>query len=268
MKHFEKIHQHIDKTLEDRGLHKSLSDIFNKHRILSFKCWRIFSLFAFFPISLQSVDSVKFLTDSLIINSSHVPSLPEHLLLFFLSISAFLFPIALGAALLNEVLPLYKLSQKPFFKKHFEKYLRKSTTLASSCDLVNYKADMISQFSQDKELNLAMSSYYQYLLEFPFPTEIKKNIIAKRDKLLDIELDNNTYQKNFVNTVLRFISDFNYYSTCPIIIKNCYEKEIVDYTDTMLSKTDSQEEALHSELSQPLFNNTKEKQKKLFKDML
>lgn len=268
MKHFEKIHQHINNILEQRGLHKSLCDIFKKHRLISFKSWRIFSFVVLFPLCLYNAHCFSHIA-SVFSNGQEVSDISIQLINYMFGISAFLFPVGISTLLLTEYLPLYKLSQKSFFKKHLEKYFRKNTTIASSCDLVNYKEEFILKYSNDKELNLAMSSYYQYLLEFPFPLDTKKFLINKRDNLLNIELDPDLYQKQFVNTVIKFIEDFDKYSKSPIVLKNCYEKEVLDYTDNMLSAQNSQhkDDELYQEFC-AYMNNEKEKQKKSFKDML
>lgn len=264
MKHFDKIHQHIHTVLEERGLHKSLSDIFKKHRILSSRFW--FPISVCFYLLLHSFNFFSEFEQVFLQLAAPPSGSLEHFASLIISYIPVVFLSGLGTTLLAEYLPLYKLSQKKFFKKYFEKYFRKSTTIASSCDSVNYKEEMILKHAHDKELNLAMSSYYQYLLEFPFSIEAKKNIQIKRDKLLDIELDSEQYQKRFVKTVITFLQDFYYYSTCDIVVKNCYEKEVLDYTDSVLS-SEQPDNGLEKELAEHLSDHCTP-QKKSFKDML
>lgn len=265
MKKIEKINQHIEKILEERGLQTSLSDIFYKHRLLSFKFWRGFSFVTLFPFCIFTSTLFSNIFSSVSLGRE-LSGLAEHLLYFSFLSSGFFIPLVLSILILTQYLPLYKLSQKKFYKKYLEKYFRKSITIASSCDTLNYKEQIILKYSQDKELNLAMSAYYQYLLEFKFPLETTNSIIARKENLLKFDLQPEKYQKKFVDTFIQFIQDFNFYSTCSIVIKENYSKELLSYTESILSDTQTL-----STLEEKLLdgdNSDKEKNKKVFKNML
>lgn len=267
MRYYEKIHQHIGYNLEERGLDKSLSDMFQKHKLLSFKVWRFLSFVGLFPLCISNALSSKNIL-TVLMGNAPMPGFVSTLVYFSFAFISFLAPIVFSSILLTHYLPFYKLSQQRWFKKYFGKHLRKFPILASSCDSINYKQEFIIKYSQDKELNLCMSVYYNYLLEFKFSEETKKSLISKRDKLLDIDLNPIQYQKNFYSTVINFIEDFYHYSKSPIILKTVYEQELVDYTDHILDPSLQSAEDL-SDFEDYLEELTpQEKHKKKVKEML
>lgn len=265
MKDYEQIHQHIQYALEQREINPSLFQLFQKHKSLSFNFWKLVSFFVLLPYSISNIFSFKNILTTLAgenVNSSD----PMFVLLFYtFSIVAFTAPILISSILLTQYLPLYKLSQKKFFKKHLGKYLRKFPILASSCDTIHYKEDFLLDFSNDTEFNLSMSSYYQYLLQFPFSEDIKKSLAHKQEQLSHIELNPEKYQKNFVSIVTTFLSDFDFYSKSPVILKDSYQTKLYQHSSKIFCPDfmDDIEEDLdkHNE-------SEKDSKKKLFKEML
>lgn len=260
---YEKIHQHIQYALEEREIKPSLFRLFEKHKILSFKFWRLVSAIALLPYCISTIGSTKNIilqTFNNGVNSSDPILLT---FIFCFSIVSFFAPILISSIALTHYLPLYKLSQKKFFKKHFSKYLRKFPILASSCDTLNYKEDFLLNFSNDKNLNFSMSSYYQYLLQFPFSKEIKQSLAIKQKKLFDIDLNPEKYQKNFTSIVNTFLADFENYAKSPIILKFNYEEKLQDYEAKIFYS-----DYISDYLEEPKEDAQKDSKKKLFKEML
>lgn len=261
MKDYEPIHQHIKNVLEERGLDNSLSDLFQKHKLLSHKVWRLFSFVVLFPLCIENASACKVIITNLI-GSSTPSSLAFNTFLFFFSLCAFFAPIVLSTLLLTTFLPLYKLSKKSFFKKYLGKYLRKSPILASSCDTMHYKEEFILKYSQDVEFNLAMSSYYQYLLQFSLGKEVDNYLKNKINKLLDIEINSETYKKNFTSIVISFLQDFEHFSQSPTILKNLYQQKINNYSEHIFNPED------YDVNEDNYYDNPIEESKKKFKEML
>lgn len=263
MNDYNKIHQHIQLTLEERGFTKPLSDLFEQHKIISFKFWRLISFITLFPLCIQNAFSSKLIVLNLIGTSSGFSYAFLDFFIFSFGVASFFAPIVFSTFFLTAVLPLSKLSKQTFFKKHFGKYFRKFPIIASSCDTIHYKEDFIIQFSKDIELNLSMSSYYQYLLQFPFDSEIKRHINVKINKLLNIDINQEQYSKDFPSIVLSFINDFEYFSKSPILLKANYNQNLANYSTHIFSDKTMLDMETNSEIE-----NSEEIQKKKFKEML
>lgn len=260
MEKYNKIHQFIYKVLEEREIPFSFSSFFKNHQNLSFRFWKIVSFVLLFPISLSNAFTSQNIIDNVLIGSNNeIPSL--FLTLFHISFGLFAFflPIALASILLTHILPLYKLEKKSWFRRFFRPQFRKLTSFAASCDTVNYKIEHIMKFSKDQEFNLAMSSYYTYLLDFNFEQETNNSIKRKLLALTDFDLNPEKYLQNFHNIVFSFLNDVEYFSKHKNILSHVYNNKLEQKLFNILHQTEKKEE--------PIFEE-ENLQKNKFKDFL
>lgn len=263
MKANNKINQHTQLILEERGLSKSLYDLFQNHKTLSFLFWSVISFITLLPFSVQNAFSSKFIVLNLLGNKVE-PSIFLDSYIVCFTICSFFAPIFFSTLFLTSVLPLSKLSKNKYFKKYLGKYFTKFPILVSSCDTIHYQEEFLLQFSNDIDLNLSMSSYYKYLLQFPFESEIKKTISFKINNLLNIDIKPEEYLKDFPSIVLSFIHDFEHFSKSHLLIKENYNQKLDKYfTNIFLdnSTVNNQDTTLHETLEEDI-------SKKKFKEML
>lgn len=245
MEKYNKIHQFIYNTLEEREIHFSFSSLLKQHQNLSFKFWKIISLVLLFPISISNAFTSQNIIDNILVGSNNqIPSFLLTLFHFSFGLFSFLAPIVLSSILLTHLLPLYKLEKQSWFRRFFRSKFRKLTSFSSSCDTINYKIEHIMKFAKDQDFNLAMSSYYTYLLDFEFSQEIKNSIHRKLKSLSDFDINPNQYLDNFHNIVFTFLNDVESFSKNNKILSHVYnnklEQKLFDILNTNHEQKDNE----------------------------
>lgn len=263
MEKYNKIHQFIHKTLEEREIPFSFSSFFKNHQNLSWKFWKIVSFVLLFPLSLSNAFTSQHIIDNMLIGSQNeIPSLLLTLFHISFGLFAFFIPIFLSSILLTHILPLYKLEKQNWFRRFFRQKFRKLTSLAASCDTVNYKIEHIMKFVKDQDFNLAMSSYYTYLLDFDFEQEVKNSIKRQLLLLSDFDLNPERYSKNFDNIVFSFLNNVEHFSKNKRILSHVYQ----DKLDKKIFDILNEQNQSNKEIDFPIEEDNL--QKKNFKDFL